>query len=82
MLYHHRGTVGFDHFDKYFHDGPDEDAILYLGMATTLTRALRPGAIIVAEDMSGMPGLCRPTSEEEPDSLIVSPWVYPITGSS
>lgn len=63
MLYHHHGTIGFDHYDKYFSDGPDEDAILYLSMATTLINQLRPGAIIVAEDMSGMPGLCRPTVE-------------------
>ncbi|MCP5535549.1 MAG: alpha amylase C-terminal domain-containing protein [Akkermansiaceae bacterium] len=63
MLYHHHGTVAFDHYDKYFSDGPDEDAILYLGLATTLCHQLRPGAMIVAEDMSGMPGLCRPTSE-------------------
>ncbi len=63
MLYQHHGTVGFDHYDKYFTDGPDEDAILYLGLATTLAEKIRPGALIIAEDMSGMPGLCRPTSE-------------------
>ncbi|WP_309490420.1 alpha amylase C-terminal domain-containing protein [Oceaniferula flava] len=63
MLYHHHGSVAFDHYDKYFTDGPDEDAILYLGMATTLINQLKPGCIVVAEDMSGMPGLCRPTSE-------------------
>ena len=63
MLYHHHGETSFDHMDKYFKDGPDEDAILYLGMATTLTNELRPGALIIAEDMSGMTGLCRPTSE-------------------
>lgn len=63
MLYHHHGNISFDHMDKYFTDGPDEDAILYLGMATTLIHELRPGAMIVAEDMSGMSGLCRPTVE-------------------
>jgi len=63
MLYHHHGTVAFDHYDKYFTDGPDEDAILYLGLATTLTHQIRPNALIIAEDMSGMPGLCRPTLE-------------------
>jgi len=63
MLYHHHGTVGFDHYDKYFTDGPDEDAILYLGLATTLAEKILPGVLIIAEDMSGMPGLCRPTSE-------------------
>ncbi|MGB2402526.1 MAG: alpha-amylase family glycosyl hydrolase [Akkermansiaceae bacterium] len=63
MLYDHHGSTSFDHYDKYFLDGPDEDAILYLALATTLCKRIRPGAILVAEDMSGMPGLCRPTSE-------------------
>ena len=63
MLYDHHGNAAFDHYDKYFIDGTDEDAILYLGLATTLCHKLRPGAIIVAEDLSGMPGLCRPTAE-------------------
>ena len=63
MLYDHHGNISFDHYDKYFGDGTDEDAILYLGLVNTLIKKLRPGAIVVAEDMSGMPGLCRPTSE-------------------
>ncbi len=63
MLYHHHGTIGFDHYDTYFTDGPDEDAILYLGLATTLCQKIRPGALVIAEDMSGMPGLCRPTAD-------------------
>ena len=63
MLYEHHGSVSFDHYDKYFTDGTDEDAILYLGLVNTLIHKLRPGAIIVAEDMSGMPGLCRPITE-------------------
>jgi len=63
MLYDHHGNTSFDHYDKYFKDGIDEDAILYLGMVNTLIKEIRPEAIIIAEDMSGMPGLCRPTSE-------------------
>ncbi|MCH7226752.1 alpha-amylase family glycosyl hydrolase [Haloferula sp. A504] len=63
MLYWHRGTIAFDHYDKYFAHDIDHDAILYLQLATTLARELKPGAILVAEDMSGMPGLCRPINE-------------------
>ena len=63
MLYDHHGNIAFDHYDKYFKDGVDNDAILYLQLATTLAKQIRPGAIIVAEDMSGMPGLCRPIEE-------------------
>lgn len=63
MLYTHHGTIDFSHYGTYFDEGVDEDAILYLGLATTLARTILPQCILVAEDMSGMPGLCRPTSE-------------------
>jgi 1,4-alpha-glucan branching enzyme len=63
MLYWHRGCESFDNYDKYFTHGVDNDAILYLQLATTLAKELRPGAIVIAEDMSGMPGLCRPVNE-------------------
>ena len=63
LLYWHRGHTAFDHYDKYFRDGVDEDAILYLQLANSLIEELKPGAIVIAEDMSGMPGLCRPISE-------------------
>lgn len=63
MLYEHHGNISFDHYDKYFQHGVDNDAILYLQLATTLAEEIRPGVILVAEDMSGMPGLCRPVEE-------------------
>lgn len=63
MLYWHRGATSFDHYGKYFGPDADDDAILYLQLATTLARQLKPGAILVAEDMSGLPGLCRPVHE-------------------
>jgi 1,4-alpha-glucan branching enzyme len=63
MLYHHHGTTAFDHYDKYFRHDIDDDAILYLQLATTLAKELKPKCLIIAEDMSGMPGLCRPVEE-------------------
>ena len=63
MLYHSRGLKAFGHYDDYFGSDADDDAILYLQLATALVHAVKPGAIIVAEDMSGMPGLCRPHAE-------------------
>lgn len=59
MLYEHHGEMDFDHYDKYFKDSIDRDAITYLHLATHLIKELKPNAIIIAEDMSGMPGLCR-----------------------
>lgn len=60
MLYHHHGDmVSFDSYDKYFKDGVDWDAIIYLQLANQLIHEVNKSAISIAEDMSGMPGLCR-----------------------
>lgn len=60
MLYEHHGNTAFDHYDKYFHNGVDGQAFLYLQLANTLIHEIKPDALSIAEDMSGMPGLCRP----------------------
>ncbi len=61
MLYHHSGLgVAFDGYDKYFSMDTDLDAVTYLQFANELIREVRPDAITVAEDMSGMPGMCLP----------------------
>ncbi len=64
MLYHHHGEgVAFVGYDEYFGPGADEDAILYLQLATTLAHEFKRHSLLVAEDMSGLPGLCRPVQE-------------------
>ena len=64
MLYHHHGDmVSFDHYDKYFKEGVDWDAIRYLQLANTLIHEINKGAICIAEDMSGMPGISRLVEE-------------------
>ena len=63
MLYHHHGERAFDHYDQYFREGVNWDALTYLQLATTLIHKLNSQALIIAEDMSGMPGLCRPLTE-------------------
>ena len=63
MLYDHHGNIAFDNYSKYFTEGVDNDAILYLQLATTLAKEINPNVILIAEDMSGMPGLCRPIEE-------------------
>lgn len=63
MLYHSHGNKAFGSYDDYFGPDADEDAILYLQLAAKLIHDLKPGAIAIAEDMSGMPGLCRPLEE-------------------
>ena len=59
MLYHNHGIETFDHYDKYFKGGIEWDAITYIQLANTLIKEINPSALIIAEDMSGMPGLCR-----------------------
>ncbi len=59
MLYHHHGDTAFDHYDKYFGREVDDDAVTYLQLACAVARSVRPGAVTVAEDFSGMPGMCR-----------------------
>jgi 1,4-alpha-glucan branching enzyme len=61
MLYEHHGDhVSFDHYDKYFRQMVDWDAICYLQLANEVIHSVKPNAISIAEDMSGMPGLCQP----------------------
>ena len=61
MLYHDHGFgAGFNGYDDYFHGRTDEDAVVYLSLATLLMEEWKPEAIAIAEDVSGMPGLCAP----------------------
>ncbi len=64
MLYFHHGEhVAFDHYDKYFKEGVEWDALIYLQLANTLAKLNNKNALLIAEDMSGMPGLCRQASD-------------------
>jgi 1,4-alpha-glucan branching enzyme len=61
MLYHHHGlNHAFGGYDEYFGTAVDEDALTYLALANQVVHAVRPDAITVAEDVSGMPGLGAP----------------------
>ncbi|AFL85414.1 1,4-alpha-glucan branching enzyme [Belliella baltica DSM 15883] len=59
VIYYHHGHTDFDHPDKYFNDGVDQDALLYLQLANTLIHTFSESKISIAEEVSGMPGLCR-----------------------
>ena len=61
MLYTHHGLEkAFSGYEDYFNDTVDEDALAYLVMANTVIHSIRPDAMTVAEDISGMPGLALP----------------------
>lgn len=63
MLYFHHGHTSFDHYDKYFKEGVDWDAVTYLQLANDLIHEFKKNSISMAEDVSGMPGLCRKPQE-------------------
>ncbi len=57
MLYTHHGLEkDFTHYDQYF-DNIDHDAISYLTLANKLIHQIKPNALTIAEEMSGMPGI-------------------------
>jgi len=64
MMYLHHG-LGFavTSYDDYFNDSVDEDAVAYLTLANKLIHDVRPDAITIAEDVSGMPGVASPIEE-------------------
>lgn len=61
MLYHDHGLgTNFDDNHKYFSLNTHTEAITYLQLANELIHQINPQAITIAEDMSGMPGMCLP----------------------
>ncbi|RCK55099.1 1,4-alpha-glucan-branching enzyme [Candida viswanathii] len=69
MLYKHHGlSYGFSgNYNEYFGDGVDDEALVYLMLAHKLMDDVSQTENItltsIAEDVSGMPTLCRPISE-------------------
>ncbi|CAA0830114.1 1-4-alpha-glucan-branching enzyme 2-2-chloroplastic/amyloplastic [Striga hermonthica] len=65
MLYHHHGiNMGFSgNYSEYFSEDTDVDAVVYLMLANNLIHSVLPDATVIAEDVSGMPGLGRSVSE-------------------
>jgi 1,4-alpha-glucan branching enzyme len=61
MLYLHHGLGdAFRFYEQYFDESADEEAVTYLTLANKLIHELYPDAVIIAEDISGMPGLAFP----------------------
>ena len=64
MLYHDHGLgTDFNDNKKYFSYNTHTEAITYLQLANELIREVNPDAITIAEDMSGMPGMCLPIED-------------------
>lgn len=64
MIYHNHGIDEvFDSYDKYFSLNTCTEAITYLQLATELCKSIKPDCVLIAEDMSGMPGMCLPIED-------------------
>jgi 1,4-alpha-glucan branching enzyme len=63
MIYHHHGYTEFDSRDKFFGPDVNTDALTYLTLANRLVHEIRPDAVTIAEDVSGMPGMALPIAD-------------------
>ena len=64
MLYHDHGLgTAFTGPELYFSMNTDTEAVTYLQLASDLVKEINPNAILIAEDMSAMPGMCLPIKD-------------------
>lgn len=65
MLYHSHGIAhAFSgNYDEYFGLAVDTDSFVYLMLANYLLHKFYPDVVTIAEEVSGMPTLCRPVDE-------------------
>ena len=64
MLYHDHGLgTAFTGPELYFSMNTDTEAVTYLQLASDLVKEVNPYAILIAEDMSAMPGMCLPIKD-------------------
>jgi 1,4-alpha-glucan branching enzyme len=64
MLYLDHGlSKNFTDYHMYFDGNQDDDAISYIILANKLIHQIRPDAITIAEEVSGMPGTASPIED-------------------
>ncbi len=64
MIYLSHGLgEDFNGYGSYFNGNEDGDAIMYLTLANKVIHEVKPDAITIAEEMSGMPGLACPIAD-------------------
>ncbi len=65
MIYFDHGLEkNFTKYDEYYDGNQDEDALTYLFLANKLIHEFKPGALTIAEEMSGMPGIAAKTEQK------------------
>ena len=64
MIYRSHGLgEDFNGYPSYFNGNEDGDALMYLTLANKVIHEVKPDAITIAEEMSGMPGLACPIAD-------------------
>jgi 1,4-alpha-glucan branching enzyme len=64
MIYYDHGLErNFTSYSEYFDGNQDTDALVYLYLANKLIHGFKPGALTIAEEMSGMPGIAADTKK-------------------
>ncbi|MDR3270369.1 MAG: alpha amylase C-terminal domain-containing protein [Peptococcaceae bacterium] len=64
MLYHNHGIgSAFTDYKMYFSQNTDTEAVTYLQLACELAKQVKPDCVLIAEDMSGMPGMAVPLAD-------------------
>ena len=64
MIYLSHGLgEDFNGYGSYFSGNADGDALMYLTLANKVIHEVKPDAISIAEEMSGMPGLASPIAD-------------------
>ena len=64
MLYHSHGmNDNWNSYDDYFGLNADTESIVYMMLANHMLHKYYPEVVTIAEEISGMPGLCRPVDE-------------------
>ena len=60
LFWNHGLGDAFTDYSMYFNGSVDDDAWVYLRLANHVIHEVLPGAITIAEDVSGMPGVAAP----------------------
>ncbi|KAI1727964.1 alpha amylase, catalytic domain-containing protein [Ditylenchus destructor] len=64
MLYHSHGmNDAWCSYDDYFGLNGDTESLVYLMLANYMLHKYHPEVVTIAEEVSGMPALCRPIEE-------------------
>ena len=63
LFWNHGLGDAFTDYGMYFNGSVDDDAWAYLQMANRVIHEVKPDAITIAEDVSGMPGVAAPMAD-------------------